>query len=544
MNLLSSSSAESKNGTRSNLLSFHAGKTTKQLIGFNGHTLYIDERDAIRRRTKNILDDLESQSKGSSKDFVEVQWDEQSTKSLSINIEKTSSEESLARKRKRKLEKKLQESKRKAACQAMQTLLENEEWKEGSRRACLSMKEFIVHSSSFDDEFQKRGWQEHPSRSYSSQFLSINPSESNQYSPAQPSPKMSEFELFEMAQRVPVAGTPENTAKKVYNRMSDISGTIVEEPNVEAAYSEETENAQEEVVNANSMTRKKQRRSSGWFRKVMTPEKPQFKDNSERAPNSRGRTFGLFGRNNRPRAWDQNSDSCPLSPSKRYRRGGRGQLVPRRLARGQPDDENSLASHIDSTDDENYEHFGNILIGGARGSPRGEGLCSPDVLGIAAEKQRPPMLDLKDLEEADHSENDEDVECPLVTHPPPSSQELHMTYGRDLLYGQDPDGFELTTHNRRNRTINTGSRVPGLMSQSSSQSDDPPTASEHRRIISARRKARRSALRKKDSPRRVEAERVTFYKKTIEFPVNEDSIILGSIDTNDSELELEWGNMI
>lgn len=534
MDIFSSSSAESRNGTRSNLLSL------KSTSGVSGKNLHLDECEAIRTRTKNILDDLESHSRDSSEDFVEVQLNVSSTNSLSMSLEPTSSGESFARQKKRTLEKKLQEIKQKATCQTMQTLMENEELKAGSRMACLTMKDFIAPSLSLVDEFEKHGLHGYPSRSYSSQFLSINTSHSHKSSPARSMPKMSTTELFQLAQHVPVDGTPQNATKKVYNRMSDVSGTIVEEPNVETAPSHETETGKSS--SDSSAGKIEEVKPSGWFRKVLTHDRHHPTEKSaEKSNTSRGRRLRLFGRNKHENAWDQTADTNHLSPRKRYRRGGRGQLVPRRFARGGPNDDADEDSQIESTDEEDNDQSEKILLGGGDKN-RDENLGNSRGAGIIGLKQRPPMLDLEDLDGSDDTENDEDVECPLMTHPLPSRNQegMQMTYGRDMLYGQDPDGFELTTHNRRQRTV----QVPSDLYQSSSQYDDPPTASEHRRSVFARKQAKKSALRKKDSPRRTEAERVTFYDQSMEFPVNEDAVILGSTDTNDSQLELEWGNMI
>lgn len=471
-----------------------------------GSGLSTEEYEDIRNRSNNILDDLDSQLSDFSgvKDSVEVKWDGRSRHPSMPSIEENSSSESLARQRKRKLERKLQESKGKLGSHIMETLSENEQVNVQPRSG-LSMKDFILPTCSLGGEVLNTG-------SYTAQFNSILSPEGEASSPGLPildKKKMTPSELFDLGEHIPVEMTHYHSEKKVYGRISDVSGPIVEaDVDINSRRTDTTtvkinQEAAEDPDHPFLEEDENKVKSSGWFRRGQTTEK-QPESNFTKT-----RNLSLFGRKkNIP--WEDNVDFSQISPNKRYRRGERGQLVPRRFAHGDSDDEESqIASQDCYMDDPSL-----ILLPAVSSSESGHNSKS------SSQKSRPPKLDLNVLDECDYSDPEDRAETPQFNRPNGTPEALPMTYGRGLLYGQDPDGFALTNANKR---------LPEHL--------DPPTASEHRRTVAAKKQEKKSALRKKDSPRRLSKEdRVSFSKRTMEF--SNDAFMLGHVESNNS------GNMI
>ena len=201
----------------------------------------------------------------------------------------------------------------------------------------------------------------------------------------------------------------------------------------------------------------------------------------------------LFGRNKAEAEWDQAGDIVPVSPRKRYRRGDRGQLVPRHFARVQSEDTCQQDSQRESRDEEDtHEESSETAM--KQGEAEHVIVDSHAILGIAPSKPRPAMLDMRDLNESDPSDDDtnqnDEIETPLMMHPLASDHESNnLTYGRDMVYGQDPDGFELTTTHTRRRTVDIENpRIANIKQQqkNKAKNGDPPTAAEHRRTRSSR----------------------------------------------------------
>jgi hypothetical protein len=445
--------------------------------------------------SQSLLDDLESHARelSGAKRAVGNQW---GGRSKHPSIEENSSDDSVARQRKRKLEKNFQDVKRKTGTQAMQTLVEEEQLNQGPGMG-LSMKDFILptcslgsgaypSTMSYPAEFP-------PLSSYPSQFKSTLPPEVDQPSSAnsrEDPKKMTPSELFDLGEHISVGGTPHHSGKqKVYDRMSDVSGTILEaipdtdtqkiNPKVSHDHGD-----QDPLVDVNDHTSRggrKEGKPPGWFLKGERAEKqPPHQSKGS------GRPLSLFGRK-KNKSWDENVDFSQISPNKRYRRGERGQLVPRRFARIQSndddddddDDDSYIASSDDYDDDDDNMDDPSVLLLPGISDDSGK-------LGISSQKNRPPMLNLNDIEESSSDyypdQGGEGVETPLPNNPfatAGATDGLPMTYGRGMLYGQDPEGFELQNNGKKQ------------------QYQDPPTASEHRRTVLAAKKKNKSALRKK-----------------------------------------------
>lgn len=413
----------------------------------------------------------------------------------------------------------------------MQTLLENEQL-DGAPSSGFSMKDFIMPSCSLGGEV-------YPSASYRAQFNSMLSPDSDQSSSIIKQPpimdQMPPFELYEQADRILVEETPQYSGENIYGQMNNVARPVPEENREINQEEEDTNNSfsldRSPLVDAdNSPSQdvdKKKTKSSIWFRKGQAAKKPTV-------PNPSNNSLSLFGRKKKTNPWEENVDFSPISPNKRYRRGQRGQLVPRRFHRDHSvfeDEDSHVASSADGADGE-MDDPSIVLLPGTSSESAGTG---------SAPKARPPMLNLNELEESVYSEDQDAAgvmaESPLHYH---AGVGIHinaasaMTYGRGMLYGHDPDGFALT---------NATKKLPEYM--------DPPTASEHRRTVAAAAAAQtknnetkkpnnnKSALRTKDSPRRLSKEdRVSFSER-------DDTVLLVADESRDSSTaKLRWEDSI
>ena len=530
---------------------------------------YCEENyNAIRSRSKSILESMESQSfsnTSSTRDHVTWDGDGESEQNLWLRTKGTnSSEESSARKRKRLLERRLFDIKERNGPSSLKTLHEVGSSFDGLQSE-ISMQDLIMASSQLRGNVQSDGAQVRRS-----QFGPY-------YSRASPGVKLSTgemdtSELIALGERIAVEQTPQRTRKKMYERMSDISGTIVDMPDTKRSAALATPNSENDFSQANSKSpgmnsendpsqanSKTPSKSLGWFRRIATPDKPALSESKQSRPDientrsSGSRSLPLFGRSKRQTLWEKAKEYRQLSPSKRYRRGEDGHLVPRRFPQQQSNDEESHFECSDSGEESNDEAE-TLLLGNS--SDGGQNLGNPRAPGSTSQKHRPPKLDLKTLEASNYTDNDREVETPLSAHPVPGSTAMSLVYGQGMVYGQDPDGFALSSYHKRFGVVASPRKILS-QSYSDPSQQDPPTASEHRRTIAAaqnskkkktRTKKRRSSsgMRQLHSPQTNSVDYVSFKDTGIEIPIdgNEDVVILGSMETSDSNLELEWGNVI
>lgn len=512
------------------------------------------------------MEDIVSQSysdTSSSKDLVEGQWDIDSSQNFSIQVATSNErEQSIARKKKRQLEKRLRDSKMMAS-HTMESVPEEEQLDSGHQSGGVSMKDLLLATSSLNVDVN---WDVDDHLPISPSISSSQPAQSVLSSLPGESPvlkystsDMTFPELVELAEHIPVDhSTPKGTKMKLYDRIRDVAGAVLETvPEADDIESQTSPTSENDSSVGNSKTPSKSPMS--WFRRSVTPNKPPLSESVqssaggsiEKTKSSGSRSFSLFGKGSkRQDPWERAKEFNPLSPLKRYRRGEHGQLVPRRfkLLQDGSEDENEIEA---SDEDENHDYSETLLLDGS--NEIDESPDDPSMGGITAtpERHRPPKLDLNDLEddEDDYSDRSDEVETPLVAHPVPSTQGVPLVYGQGMVYGQDPDGFALTNYNKRFGVVGSSSSDPSQ--------EDPPTASEHRRTVAALMKSlakekggnkkkkknkHKSALRQMGSPRRSIAGRVSFMELPVES--NEDAVILGSMDVADSNTELEWGNMI
>ena len=439
--------------------------------------------EEFQRQSNITLEDLESQTSDLSgiKDSVEVPWDGRSKYPSMPIIAESSSSESHARKTKRQLEKKFQDIRRlNPGSQVMHTLKEEDESNE-TTRVGLSMKDFLMPSCSL-------GGGGYNAASYAAQFNSIHSPENSQS--IKDNQKVTISELYDLGEHFPIEGPPYQFES--YNSLGDVTGEILEHDRENC----KTKGDQDHDVMAESFSPSKDEnknlsKSLGWARNV------EPSDKEPQPYSTKTRILARFGRKKKNQ-WDENVDISPISPDKRYRRGERGQLVPRRFAREHADDGQGI--HIASSDCDMNDPSIVLLPGPSIDESEANS-------GSSAQKNRPPMLNLNDLEESEESdqfsEKEEEFDVSLNSQPSGIIGALGMLNVRGIQHGQDPDGFALTKVNSR-----------------LAEYKDPPTASEHRQTIAAQRLERKSALRKRGSPKRLRKDdRVKFKNKDDKVPL-------------------------
>lgn len=516
-----------------------------------------EECDEIRQRERNIFDDADSTGNFESfeEDLSKISTTNQ------VQFPPSSQRESRARQHKRLLEQKLEESKKRSR------VFGKGETDDGSSIA-LSMQDIIYASTSLEEGFSVA-----PSKCPTSPG---NGDESESYSMLSGDDTVKK-EMLALAERIAVEDTPKSqkNGKLIYNRVSDIPGVLLERIDENRAEDDAGSVVVEAEPKVNSF---RKAILSNWLRNGATPQRMSMVsapsggvgDPESTASNSQREGLGglrrsLFGSTNRHTNWQQEEKKGLISPNKRYRLSERGHLVPSRLSRrdGQGGEENSAK-------DENDEPT----------TPTGN---ESQVLGITPQKNRPPMLDLNELDLETDDEYD-NVETPLVVHPLPStlnsvrantgfgsstwlgnvrgSPSLQTVYGQGMVFGQDPDGFTLSSYYSNARSVQVGGANLARFSDPPpvvTAQRDPPTASTQRRRHTMHTKERKHSKkgnqklgdhrghRSHDKSNSQLHKKESNSRNVLELQVenNQDAIILGSMDAESIyNMELEWGNMI
>eukprot|EP00934_Nitzschia_sp_Nitz4_P004304 Nitzschia sp. Nitz4//scaffold52_size167869//65084//68010//NITZ4_002273-RA/size167869-snap-gene-0.224-mRNA-1//-1//CDS//3329554026//4294//frame0 len=473
--------------------------------------------DEIRQRSRNILDDTDSLV-GVQTGSMESDMSGASTTNQvhygapSVNLAR-------ARENKRRLEQCLKDSKRRTH--------DTSTGADTASTNSVSLQDLVKASS----RWTRGASNDNDARSH---LASHSSHPGTGIGSADSKEELGKAEMVALAEIIPVQDpTPRNvddgTQKRpVYENVCDIPGVVIDAV-------EDRDDIASSIRGGNNVLSAK---TSSW-RSFATPPRHENnnKINARRLPDRRVWSAGsasilrktLFGKKGNSLGESEETNNRFLTPSQRYRLSNQGHLVPRRLTEqmASPIAESSPGSQVSS-------------LGGE----------DSHLLGITPQKFRPPQLDINHLDdETVHDETEElaerdNVETPLAVHPLPStlhaalldssrgrlsfhtkSPSAHTIYGQGMIFGQDPDGFTLSSYYSKGLVGGSEGRPsycdppPVVTTQK-----DPPTATEYR---SKSQKKGRS--------------------NTMELAVadREDVVILGSIRKGTkAEMELEWANMI